>query len=160
MSPMSVRLAALAVVITFAIWVDACVAQATKPLLSDDRVATIEPSNGNDSTAAPLTTGGACTTYSNGSQVTGTLVAQDAIILASWNTLCTSVVAVSMSSVFGRYQVQIWQQGSWSAIFDSDAQGASAYLPNLPPGSYRIVGYNPQMTASSKYTLTYNRPLS
>lgn len=31
---------------------------------------------------------------------------------------------------------------------------------SLPPGSYRIVGYNPQPTGSGNFTLTYSSPLS
>jgi len=120
---------------------------------------TIEPNNGNY-LASPLTVGGTCNVYSNNNQVSGTLTAQSAKVLASWSVRCTGVVTANMISIYGRYQVQMLQNGTWGYIFDSNTMGSSAYLPNLPPGSYRIVGYNPQTTGSVTFTLTYSSPLS
>jgi hypothetical protein len=120
---------------------------------------TIEP-NDDGHLASPLTIGGHCNVYSNNNQVSGTLTAQGAKVLASWTVRCTGVVTASMISVYDRYQVQVLQNGTWIHIFDSNTQGSSAYLPNLPPGSYRIVGYNPPSTGSGNFTLTYSSPLS
>lgn len=120
---------------------------------------TIEPNDGNH-LASPFTMGGNCNVYSNNNQVSGTLIAQGAKVLASWSVRCTGVVTATMVSIHDRYQVQVLQNGTWGYIFDSNTQGSSAYLPNLPPGSYRIVGYSAPSTGGGNFTLTYSGPLS
>jgi len=120
---------------------------------------TIEPNDGNH-LASPFTMGGNCNVYSNNNQVSGTLIAQGAKVLASWSVRCTGVVTATMVSIHDRYQVQVLQNGTWVHMFDSITQGSSAYLPNLPPGSYRIVGYTEPSTGGGNFTLTYSNPLS
>lgn len=130
-------------------------AQSVPRAASSTYITAIDP----HASASPLTIGGTCTVYSNNNTVTGALPFGSASILAAWSTQCTGVVTASMISVYGRYQIQILQGGVWGYIYDGNAQGYSAYLPNLPPGSYRIVGYNPQSSGSANFSFQYSRPI-
>jgi len=94
---------------------------------------------------------GRCIGYPPEISFGGTIGAQRDQEVFSWRTTCTSAV---YASVTGALQISIQEQvsGGWRLR----AAGAYAHVPDLGPGTYRLVVTN-RYTQSTTYTVRHRR---
>lgn len=80
---------------------------------------------------------GRCIGYLPESISEGRLAAGDATIVHTWKTTCHS--SFSASAARGTAILQKLASGEWRNL----TYGYSSYVPDLGPGTYRLVVYNP-----------------